>query len=274
MKCLICQSKGNEIFRGKVLNKYDVRYFQCPKCGLIYTESPYWIEEAYDSSITIYDTGIMSRNISFSIATHTILKIMFRGKTVKGIDYGGGYGIFVRLMRDLGVDFEWFDKYSENLVSRGFEADMKAGKPYDIMTAFEVFEHLPDPLLELGKMLDKSDTILFSTLIYDEKYSYPMLDKWWYYVPEEGQHIVFYSKVTLKQIARKFHINYYPINNSLHLFSKKEIDIKRIRRMVNTKLGTVMSLLGWELARNRSGSSMKDMKILLNKTDMVIKGNL
>lgn len=267
MECLVCQCEGNEIFRGKVLNKYDVRYFQCPTCGLIYTESPYWIEEAYDSSITIYDTGILSRNISFSVAVYTILKNMFQNKTIKGIDYGGGYGIFVRLMRDLGYDFKWYDKYSENLVSRGFEADMKTGEVYDIMTAFEVFEHLPDPLQEIETMLEKSDTIFFSTLLYDDEYAYPELDEWWYYVPEEGQHIVFYSKVTLKKIAEKFDIHYYPINDSLHIFSKKEIDIKHIRRMINTKLGTVISFIKWELARNRSGSAMKDMEALLEKTN-------
>lgn len=266
MKCLICSHKGNEIFRGKILDKYDICYYQCPACGLIYTESPYWIEEAYDSSITIYDTGIMSRNISFSIATHTILKILFNDKPIIGFDWGGGYGIFVRLMRDLGHNFEWFDKYSENLVSRGFEADIKSSKTYDIMTAFEVFEHLPDPLQELEKMLDKSDTILFSTLIYDEEYSYPMLDEWWYYVPEEGQHIVFYSKVTLKQIAEKFHINYYPINDSLHIFSKKSIDIKRIKRMINTRWGTILSLVDWEIKRNRNGA-MKDMDALLKRKE-------
>lgn len=265
MKCLICSHEGNEIFSGKILNKYEVCYYQCPKCGLIYTEKPYWIEEAYDSSITIYDTGIMSRNISGSIATHTILKILFNNKSITGLDWGGGYGIFVRLMRDLGYRFEWFDKYSENLVSRGFEADMKADKTYDIMTAFEVFEHLPDPLQELGNMLSKSDTLLFSTLLYDDEYSYPKLDEWWYYVPEEGQHIVFYSKVTLKRIAQKFDIHYYPINDSLHIFSKKEIDIKHIRHMVNTRPGSVMSLLRWEWARNRSGSAMKDMETLLKK---------
>lgn len=262
MKCLLCSHDGNEIFRGKVLNKYDVRYFQCPVCALIYTENPYWIEESYDSSITIYDTGIMLRNISCSIDAHTILKIMFHGKTIEALDYGGGYGIFVRLMRDLGYKFEWFDKYSENLVSRGFEADMDVAGDYDIMTAFEVFEHLPDPLTEIEAMLGKCDAILFSTLLYDDAYSYPGLDEWWYYVPEEGQHIVFYSKVTLKWIAERFSINYYAINDSLHIFSKKKLDINRIKRRINTRPGKVLSLLEWELARNRG--AMKDMEALLN----------
>ena len=264
MQCLICSGEGKEIFKGKILNKHEVCYYQCPVCGLIYTEKPYWIDEAYDSSITIYDTGIMSRNITFSMATYAILKILFENKSIRGFDWGGGYGIFVRLMRDLGYDFEWFDKYSENLVSRGFEADMKVDKKYDIMTAFEVFEHLTDPLQEIESMLKKSDIILFSILLYDEGYSYPKLDAWWYYVPEEGQHIVFYSKVTLKEIAKKFQVNYYAINNSLHIFSKKKINIANIKFKVNTRWGTMATLFKWEMERNRNGA-MNDMETLLNE---------
>jgi hypothetical protein len=37
------------------------------------------------------------------------------------IDYGGGYGLFVRLMRDAGFDYYWFDKFCDNVLSKGFE---------------------------------------------------------------------------------------------------------------------------------------------------------
>ncbi len=265
MECLVCQGKGKEIFKGRILKKYETCYYQCPECGLIYTEEPYWIKEAYDDAITIYDTGIMTRNISLSIATYTILKSLFGNRNVRGLDWGGGYGIFVRLMRDLGYSFSWFDKYSANLVSRGFEADIKLDERYDIITAFEVLEHLPDPLQEIEKMLNKSNIILFSTVVYDKKMNYPQLDDWWYYVPEEGQHIVFYSNMTLKKIAKKFNINYYSINSSLHIFSKKKIRFHYIKCMMNCKAGSVISLLKWEAARCKNQGAMRDMEMLLDQ---------
>lgn len=43
-----------------------------------------------------------------------------RGRT---IDYAGGLGILVRALRDAGIEAHWTDKYCENAVARGFEAD-------------------------------------------------------------------------------------------------------------------------------------------------------
>jgi len=80
------------------------------------------------------------------------------------LDYAGGYGVFVRLMRDIGFDFYWQDKYTENLFVRGFEYDEK--KRFDFLTSFKSFEHFDQPLQEIENMLSFSDNILFSTLLY------------------------------------------------------------------------------------------------------------
>ncbi len=41
------------------------------------------------------------------------------------LDYAGGYGVFTRLMRDIGFDFYWHDPYTQNLFANGFEKDIK-----------------------------------------------------------------------------------------------------------------------------------------------------
>ena len=120
MKCKICNNKSNYIFKAQLLNKYDVKYYHCSNCGFLQTEDPYWLEEAYNNSITTSDTGIMSRNLYLSQLSTLILYYFF-DKNAKYLDYAGGYGIFVRLMRDIGFDFYWYDKYSKNLLVRGFE---------------------------------------------------------------------------------------------------------------------------------------------------------
>lgn len=214
--CKICDSKASLAFRGNVLSKYDVKYFKCTSCGYLFTENPYWLDEAYKNPINISDTGIMMRNIYFSKIVSVILYFCF-DKSAKYLDYAGGYGIFTRLMRDIGFDFYWHDDFTKNLLARGFE---KSESRYELLTAFEVFEHFANPIDEVKKMTELSDSILFSTVIIPEEI--PSKD-WWYYGFEHGQHISFYSEKTLKTIAEKFGMNFYPFKN-LFLMTKKKLN--------------------------------------------------
>ncbi len=120
MICKICNQKAKQIFTAHVLNKYDISYFYCEHCGFLQTEEPYWLDEAYKDSINISDTGYIQRNILLSEKL-TVLLSLFFDKNGKFLDYAGGYGVFVRMMRDVGFDFYWDDKYTTNLFARGFE---------------------------------------------------------------------------------------------------------------------------------------------------------
>ena len=105
------------------------------------------------------------------------------------VDYGGGYGMFVRLMHDLVVNFYWYDKYCENLFANGFEANEKK---YRALTAFELFEHLPEPYDDIEKMLHFSNNIIFSTELIPENIS-SIKDRS-YFSTTTGQHISFIPK--------------------------------------------------------------------------------
>jgi len=218
VKCKICQSESNSLYQAKVLSKYDITYFHCPNCHFIQMEEEFWLEEAYQDSINISDTGYMRRNIVLSKVVTAVLGLFYPGPT-KCLDYAGGYGVFVRLMRDIGFDFFWQDKYTENLFARGFEHD--SSKKYDVITSFESFEHFDQPLQEIKNMLTLSDTILFSTVLSGKEI--PAVD-WHYYGPEHGQHISFYNLTTLNYLAQKFELNLYSDRKSVHLLTQKKLN--------------------------------------------------
>ncbi len=222
MNCKICNLKTKNIFTAKILNKYHVKYYYCNHCGFLQTEEAYWIEEAYEESINVSDTGIMQRNIHLSKISCLLIYFLF-DKSKKFVDFAGGYGIFTRLMRDMGFDFYWQDKFSVNLVARGFEYDQDNTKDaVELLTSFEAFEHFDQPIAEIENMLKISRSILFSTnLLPDDP---PQPDDWWYYGLEHGQHISFYSKTTLKYIAKKYNLNLYTNNFNLHLLTDKKIN--------------------------------------------------
>ena len=89
----------------------------------------------------------------------TLVRTFFPERGARFLDYGGGYGLFVRMMRDRGFDFYRQDIHCENILADQFDLmDLPAGSKFAMLTAIEVFEHLQDPVAELGYMLQLSDT--------------------------------------------------------------------------------------------------------------------
>ena len=169
--------------------------------------------------------GILIRNLSLSRITSVILYSFF-DRDGRFLDYAGGYGIFTRLMRDIGFDFYWYDPYSQNLTANGFEiTDGMSG--FNLLTCFEAFEHFADPLKEVEKMSRLSDSILFTTALLPAHI--PGANDWFYYGLHHGQHISFYSFETIRFIAKKFGYNLCSDRRNIHLFTKRAVNPLRFK---------------------------------------------
>jgi len=214
--CDICNTPKVFHATATVLGRYQVAYYRCSNCGYLSTETPYWLDEAYARPINISDTGLMARNILNVRMTSSIIKLCFNTDG-KFVDYGGGHGIFVRMMRDQGFDFYRDDKYCANLFANGFDASDSGANSFELLTAFEVFEHFASPCDELCRLLQKSKTILFTTVILPD--NPPQPSKWWYYGLDNGQHISFYTRKSLQYLANKYGL-YYFYNGNIHLFTR------------------------------------------------------
>ena len=220
MECKVC-SQNAELFSEEIiLEKYRIKYYKCNNCGFIQTEEPYWLEESYSDAINRSDVGYVTRNLLYSKFTKLIIFIFFNSKR-KFIDYGSGYGLFVRLMRDYGLDYYWEDKYCENIFAKDFVANKSNEKCYELLSAFEVFEHVVNPPQDIKEMLKFSDSIFFSTYLIPD--NYPKPKEWWYYALDTGQHISFYSLRTMQYIAKENNLNFYTNGKNLHLLTKKKV---------------------------------------------------
>jgi Methyltransferase domain len=207
------------LFTKRILNKYDVKYFRCNETGFIQTEEPFWLDEAYSSVITKLDIGLATRNIYLSERVSKLIATKFDRKGVF-LDYAGGYGLFTRLMRDKGFNFYHTDKYCQNLFAEYFGlTDLLPASVFEVTTAFEVLEHLPDPIEEIRNILKFSDNLLFTTELLPKAPA--DIEKWWYLSLETGQHIAFYTADSLAYIAKRLGYNFYTDGNMLHLFTKK-----------------------------------------------------
>ncbi|MEZ4938241.1 MAG: class I SAM-dependent methyltransferase [Crocinitomicaceae bacterium] len=223
MQCKICNSESNKLLIGTLLNNYEVQYYQCNSCKFIQTEEPYWLEEAYNEPIPDVDVGYVTRNIYYGERVAGIIRKYFNAEG-KFIDYGGGYGMFARLMRDMGLEFYRQDSYCENFFAAHFDiTNLPEETKYELLTAFEVFEHLVNPMKEIEDMFEYSDSILFSTNL-QPNHPLSKTDDWWYFSVEKGQHVALFHLETLNFIKDHFNCHLYTNGETFHLLSKKKLN--------------------------------------------------
>jgi hypothetical protein len=224
MNCLVCGLEASLLMQGEILHKHTISYFTCKSCECIFTEEPYWLDEAYQESISSLDTGIMARNIGICEQLMLIFNTNFN-PNIRVVDYGGGYGILTRLLRDKGIDAYWSDKFCENLLAKGFEYNGK--DKVDVMLAFEVLEHLPNPLEVIKEIMSKTNCFIFSTELL-EQVDYKSNKDWWYFMPEAGQHVFFSSTNSMLKIADQLSCEYLYINGLHIIYKPDKFQLKKI----------------------------------------------
>lgn len=194
--CRLCASPTSSVFTLTVLGKHEVQYYECLGCMSLQTEDPYWLEDAYsDKNLSREDTGAAQRNIQNLAACFAVTKLLGLRNV---IDFGGGDGLLCRLLRDTGLNCFVSDKYASPTYAQGFtEPDFDLP---DLLVAFEVLEHFESPASDLHWLFKyRPKALLFSTCLYKQQKK-----DWWYLSASSGQHIFFYSRRALEDIARSY----------------------------------------------------------------------
>ena len=259
MKCPICSGQLKPSFTAQVLRKYAARYEVCDGCGFLRVHEPHWLDEAYSSAIAAADTGLVARNFSLAakIAGALYWALGERGAG-QYLDAAGGYGMLTRLMRDMGFNFYWADKYCENLLATYFEYKSELG-PCRAVTAVEVLEHLTDPLAFIDEILSASGApaLVFTTELYEG--APPRPDAWWYYTFETGQHIGFFQRRTLENMGQRLGFNLASANG-IHILARSPVNERRLGFATNRWLSRITPAI----ARRSLGSkTMSDHDLML-----------
>lgn len=267
MSCPICSGLMRPSFTSTVLSKYQANYEICNTCGFLCAHEPHWLDEAYSSAIATADTGLLARNLSLaSKVAGALYWVMGERGEGKYLDAAGGYGILTRLMRDMGFDFYWADKYCNNLIAPGFEYTAEVGICRAI-TAMEVLEHLTNPLEFVNETFSAagSQTMLFTTELYEG--TPPRPDKWWYYLFETGQHISFFQRQTLEALGARLGLKFVSANG-VHVLSKKRMN-EQLLRFATGRLSSHLS--PWWIRRRLGSKVISDHLSILQKPQMDYK---
>ncbi len=224
--CRICDSPAQPFGTQRVLGKYDATYLQCGSCGYLWVQAPTWLDEAYSQAIAALDTGIVVRNLWLADACCALLGTSLRGVRTL-VDYGGGSGLLVRLLRDRGYDAWWMDAFCPNLLAAGFQAP--PGARFDLLTAFELVEHLPDPMAEFWRMRALAPRLLVSTDLQPSDLDVRM--QWRYLAPESGQHVGFFTRRSLEVVAERLGLVLSSNGSNLHLLAESRISNRWLRTL-------------------------------------------
>lgn len=132
---------------------------------------------------------------------------------LRHLDYGGGNGMLSGLMGAAGFASESYDPFVNT------DVDPRTLGAFDLITAFEVFEHVPDIatlMVNLSTLRKPDGIILFSTLASDGHVAPNKRLDWWYAAPRNG-HISLFSKASLAHLAQRFGFNFGSFNDNLHV---------------------------------------------------------
>ena len=201
-----------------------IYYHLCDACGFLFApEFATWTQD--DFAQRVYNDLYLEidpdfREVRPRINAEGLIKMFPDPRGIRHLDFGGGEGFLSRRLRDAGWDSRTYDPYA------GSGEPLPPGARFDLITSFEVFEHVPDPLRlmrDLDSLLADYGVLMFSTMLSDDHVRRPRRIDWWYIAPRNG-HISIYARKSLDHLAARFGFRYRspaPIPD-LHFFWRRE----------------------------------------------------
>jgi len=173
-----------------------IDYWACEECGFTWSpelcaKDPAWFaEHIYNSDYIKFDPEYGGERAARQ-AKNLIFAYHWARKKIRHLDYGSGDGLLTKKLAKAGFDSTPYDPF--------VHTEVPVGK-FNLITCFEVLEHVPDPgrlMADLAGYLDDEGVLITSTLLRDKDVP---LDQWWYAAPRNG-HISLYSGTSLGKLA-------------------------------------------------------------------------
>jgi SAM-dependent methyltransferase len=199
-----------------------VCYYRCPQCEFIFSNliDDWSLKEI---SQFIYNEDYIKIDPEYvgprPLRTAETIAITLRGcEHMRILDYGSGSGIFADAMRSRGY---------QNVV--GFDpvaSPANLSPPdgnFDIITLFEVIEHLTNPLdvlRSLRQILSPTGAIVVGVTLQPSNIL-QLRGNWWYIAPRNG-HVSIFSDRTFASLADRIGLVYRRGNN-LYCFARPEL---------------------------------------------------
>lgn len=207
--CPLCGSNHIESY----FSNKDSKYLICSECELVFSPDEFHLNETEEKSR--YD---LHRNNPkderyrkfLSKIFNPVLRCLSPGDV--GLDFGSGPGPTLSLMfSEQGYKVDLFDKFYANNESI-------FNNKYNFITSSEVVEHLGNPGVELNRlfnMLDNGGVLAIMTQMLSSDINFSS----WHY-KDDPTHICFFSKNTMKYLAKSWQVDVSFYGGDVVLFFK------------------------------------------------------
>ncbi|MDG1491086.1 MAG: class I SAM-dependent methyltransferase [Planctomycetota bacterium] len=193
-----------------------VSYLRCGSCGFMFTSFfDGWTDA--DFSARIYNAEYLRADPPFEeerparLAGYLAAVLAEHLGAMSMLDFGSGAGRMMELLRARGLrDGHTYDRYHA-------EGPAPTG-PFDLVTAFEVVEHVVDQvaLLEsLCGLVAEGGVLVLSTLLQPANIA-DLGAAWWYACPRNG-HLAFHSSESLTGLLEQFGFELRSVSSELHV---------------------------------------------------------
>lgn len=170
----------------------------------------------YNEDYAIVDPDYLNKRPEFNFS---LLERFFKNvkNVITHLDYGGGNGSLSKKLVEAGWNSKSYDPFSET------ENNISNIEKFNLITAFEVFEHAPNPNLLMEKiinLINDDGVVILSTLINDGNIKVNQRLDWWYASPRNG-HVSLFSLKSLKILGEKYNFNFASMGVGYHVYFKK-----------------------------------------------------
>ncbi|OGS08940.1 MAG: methyltransferase [Elusimicrobia bacterium RIFOXYA12_FULL_51_18] len=240
MRCYICGGKKFGKRPGKVRDNSKLSVHECHSCGLVFLSSFSHITEKFYQNSKMHDTMPEVEAWCKTTRWDDERRFKFLASAMENrdlLDFGCGNGGFLvaakaAAARAVGLELE--TRLTPHYESRGlkvFKALSEVDCKFDLITAFHVVEHLPDPAKELRRLacfLKKGGHLILEVPSSDDAmlklYESEPFSHFTYW----SCHLFLFNRDTLRLLADKagLKVDYikgiqrYPVSNHLHWLSK------------------------------------------------------
>jgi len=201
------------------LSGYAVYYYRCAGCGFTFTRAfdhwtpAQWSENIYNEDYGRQDPDYLTGARGQRTAQDVIGQFGAYAKQLSVLDWGSGQGSFAAGLEQYGFSqVDGYDPFVDNATS------LPTGH-YDMVTCFEVIEHVLDPVAlvnDLAACRAGQGAILISTLCCTQQVIGFGLENWHYCVPRNG-HISLMTPQALGYCASKAGLTAHSFTGAAHV---------------------------------------------------------